>query len=187
MADCTLTVDKLIIGNPGPRQIVAHDHVVFGGDAQPKPVARPKLRGDGVKIIEAVAIDPGARHGQDQVGMAKTHRRNHLNGAGMGRNFLMHQIKPGNAKMNAPGRKFTRNFARRKQLQIQPVKPVYLAGIFAAGTAARQRHAAFGKPVKTLFLQAPLGGHGQADAHHLPPFAAKSASGRRIPPMAGMP
>ena len=85
--------------------------------------ATEMVRTGGVKIIQRVNVDPGIRHGNNQIGMTKAKRGQfgHLHRP-IGQ-LVAHKVRSGDTKMDAPCRQLARNFSGRQQHQLDARDP----------------------------------------------------------------
>ena len=127
----TKAVNQLVIGNALAGQKIAHQPVIFGGNAQPLAMRGAEGGGNRIQIVQRIHIDPGGRHGDDQIGMAKAQRRQfgHLHVPVC--QLVADQVGPGHAQMDAPRRKFARNLAGRQPNQFRTLDAFDGAGILA--------------------------------------------------------
>ena len=96
------------------------------------------------------------------------------------------QILAGDAEVQAAGSKLARDLGGGEQHEVDAGHVAHAARVFTAGAAALERDAASGEPGDGVGLEAALGGDAELERHGAPPCSARSASGRRMPPTAGM-
>ena len=161
---------------------------IFGGDAQLAAVTGAHGRGDVVEIGHGADVDPGLRHGDDDVGLAEAERcQQHHAGIGVG-DLLAHQILTGDAEMGGAGRELRDDLRGREIGDLGPAEPGNLTAVFALATRLHEGEAGAAEERSSVLLQPSLGGHGEDQrrviglglshrpAHALPPARRSSQS-----------
>ena len=154
-------LDDPVVADAGFGEIAAGQVDVFGRDPHPLAPARPIGRGDVLEIGHRAHVDPGLRRGDDHVGLAEAERRDQLEpGVGV-QNLLAHQILAGDAEMGGAGGELADDLGGRKKGDLDPGQARDRAAVVARAPPLRQLEAGAGEKGRGVFLQPPLGGHGE--------------------------
>ena len=147
-------VDDAVGGEECPGEID-----VFGRDPHPPVMLRAESGGDVVEVGHGADVDPGLRHGDHDIGAAKTEivdQQDALVGIG---NAFAHQVFAGDAEMHRAARQLRGNLARREIGDLDIVEPGDGAAIVAGAARFRQRKSGAGEKGLGVFLQAALRGN----------------------------
>ena len=165
-------IDDAVLGKEGARQIG-----VFGGEPHFALVLEPERGGDIVEVGHAAHVDPGLRHGDDDIGETEAEPVDeHDLPVGVG-DHLAHQILAGDAEMDGALRELRGDFRRRQIGDLDAVKSGDGAAVVARSARLDELKPGARKEGLGVLLQAAFRGDGEKKrgAHAAPPQAASSS------------
>ena len=133
---------------------------VFCRDSHAFAASRAKnAEADIFEIGHAFHIDPGLRHGDDDIGLTEAERRQELELAIGIRNSLAHEIFARHAEMRRAGGEFGDDFRGGKESDLDALHRRDFAAIIARATPLHQNQTGPREEGRRVFLQSPFGGH----------------------------
>ncbi len=139
-----------------------------------------------VQIGHAFHVDPEGGHGDHEIGTAEAElpgNRDPLRPTGYA---LADQVLAGDAHVDPAFSQSARDLDGRQHDDLEVVDALGPSCILPCIASARDLDTALREPGDGLGLDASLRGQGQGQNHGRPPRAARTASGRIIPPTAGI-
>jgi hypothetical protein len=146
---------------------------IFGGDAQPTPMSRAKTAGDIGEIGHAAHVDPRRRNRDDDIGGAKTQRRQQFDAVRRIVNLLAHKILAGDAEMRLAARQPRGDFRRRQKRRLDMIEPGDGPAIIARAAPLLQLQPGPREKGEGVLLQPALGRHGDDQAVLQPVLALR--------------
>ena len=117
--------------------------------------------GDVVEIGHGPHIDPGLRHGDDDIGVAEAERGQHLD-SGIGiRDLLAHQILAGDAEMGGARGELRDDLGGREKGDLRPLDAGDGATIVTLAARLDEFQPSAAEEGGRVLLQPALGGHGE--------------------------
>ena len=162
-----------MLGEKAARQVG-----VFGGEPHLALVAQPECGRDVIEIGHVAHVDPGLRHGDDDIGETEAEPRHHDDAPVRLRDHLAHQILAGDAEMHGALAELLGDLGRRQISHLDAVEAGDGAAIVAGAARLDQFEAGAGKKASAFCCSRPFDGTARrsgARVHAAPPHAVSSS------------
>ena len=155
------TLDDAVVSDAVGAEKLSGEIYIFR--RHPHPLAAPGAEGGGdiFDIRHAAHVDPGLRHGDDDIGIAEAQRREQLHARVRVSQGLAQKVLAGDAHVDAARAELADDFGGREKGDLDAGHAGELAAVVARAARLRDGEAGAREKCGGVFLQAALGRDGE--------------------------